>query len=252
MRTTRLAQTRPAILVLGCDEVGSAVARELHVVGSAIVLIDDVDPPWARRGMSYVDAWYVGGATLEGIDACFCASAKSIPAVLARGDMIAATTRSWQGVAAALRPAALVDARLSVPTDDLDAFDGFVTIAERRRVDAARSSHVSASCTGRFSTRFEIAERVIGGELVGELGGDPVIAPASGALRALSAHGARVAAGQTVLEVETSGDPHRCFGIEPSARAVAHRVAAAIRQALPEKSPASLPARWREPGVPIA
>src|SRR5439155_9023929 len=58
------------------------------------------------------DAWYVGTAELVQVGACFCASVRSIPFVLDRRDMIAATTWSWQGVAAALHPVAIVDARV--------------------------------------------------------------------------------------------------------------------------------------------
>ena len=111
MRASSSVHDRPAVVVLGCDDVGSAIARTLHGSGAAVVLIDDADPPWAPRGMSYTDAWYAGGATLERVDACFCGSVRSLPAVLARGDVIAATTWSAPGVAATLRLVAVVEAR---------------------------------------------------------------------------------------------------------------------------------------------
>ena len=107
MGANALHKDRPVVIVVGCDDVGSAIACALHGAGAAVVLVDDADPPWARRGRSYADAWYVGGATLERVDACFCGSVRSIPAVLARGDMIAATAWSFQGVASALKPVAL-------------------------------------------------------------------------------------------------------------------------------------------------
>ena len=212
MRANSSRGARPIVIVIGCDDVGSAVARRLHREGADVVIVDDADPPWPRRGMSYADAWYVGGATLEGIDACFCASVKSIPAVLARGDMIAATTWSWRGVAAAIGPVACFDLR--DPPRAIAHPDGY-------RVDAPHA--------GRFLTRLEIAERVVAGEIVGELGAFAVIAPVSGVLRALSARGARVAAGQTLIEVDPSGDPARCFGIEPFAAEVARSIAASLR-----------------------
>jgi len=93
---------RPVAVVIGCDDIGSAIAWTLHCAGLAVALVDAADPPWPRRGMSYTDAWYVGGATLEQVDACFCTSVRSVPTVLARGDMIAATTWSWEGVVTAL------------------------------------------------------------------------------------------------------------------------------------------------------
>jgi len=101
---------RPVAIVLGCGDVGSAVALALHQAGLAVVLADEADPSWHRRGMAFTNAWYVGTAELENEGACFCASLKSIPSILARR-MIAATTWSWPGVAAGLKPEILVDAR---------------------------------------------------------------------------------------------------------------------------------------------
>ena len=196
---------RPVVIVVGCDDLGSAIARGLHVGGAAVVLIDAADPPWARRGMSYTDAWYVGGATLDGVDACFCASVKSIPALLDRGDTIAATTWSLHGVAVALQPIAFVDSR---------------AIA---RIPSSMP-RVGAAHPGRFLTRHRIAERVEAGERLGEISGVAVHAPVAGVLRGLAARGARVVAGQTLAEIDESGDPSRCFGVSAKAQAAAQGV----------------------------
>src|SRR5436190_10704245 len=112
MRRVNEIGIRPAAIVIGCGDVGSAVAHALHRAGCGVVLVDHADPPWTRRGMAYTDAWYVGTAELAQVRACFCASVRSIPFVLDRRDMIAATTWSWQGVAAALQPIAIIDARV--------------------------------------------------------------------------------------------------------------------------------------------
>ena len=103
---------RPVMVVLGAGDVGSAVALLLHRAGTAVVLCDEVDPAWPRRGMAFTDAWYLGSAELDGEAALFCASVKSIPAVLDHHRHIAATTWSWRGVAEALGAVALVDARM--------------------------------------------------------------------------------------------------------------------------------------------
>ena len=113
IRRVSARDQRPVVVVLGCGDVGSAVAHALHCAGCATVLIDDADPAWPRRGMAFTDAWYVGAAELEGVTAGFCASVRSIPFVLEHGDRIAATTWSWRGVAAALQPLAVIDARVA-------------------------------------------------------------------------------------------------------------------------------------------
>ena len=257
---------RAVVVVVGCDDVGSAVAHALHVAGFAVVLVDDIDPAWIRRGRSYTDAWYVGGATLDGVDACFCGSVRSIPAVLARGDMIAATTWSWSGIAAAVRPHALVETRpgcraglSSVRPSELEGVlavgvrttqvagwhadiviagattADFGTAAERRSLRGARAGAVAepigvdAVHAGRFRTRREIAERVEVGDVIGHLDRHAIVAPATGVLAGLAARGARVVAGQPVAEIEPGGDPQRSFGIAAEERAIARRVCAAVR-----------------------
>ena len=102
------AVERPVAIVVGADDVGSAVAVALHRSGFATVICDDIDPPWARRGMSFTNAWYFGNAELDGEAAVFCASAKSISPVLRRDGLIAATSWSWHGIAPALAPVAIV------------------------------------------------------------------------------------------------------------------------------------------------
>ena len=261
MRNVNHKRDRPLVIVLGCDEIGSALAHALHGAAHAVVVIDGVDPGWPRRGRSYVDAWYVGGATLEQVDACFCASAKSVGPILARGEMIAATTWSWQGIAELAKPLAVVETRERETTPREIArpplLDDVLTIGVRTgrvggwpadiAIAAAPSSHPIAGATrgtvdrcppvrilaplaGRFRTRFEISDWVDRGEVIGETGGFAVIAPASGILVALSARGARIAAGQLIAEIDQTPSTGAAFGIEPHARAVAHEVCAAIRR----------------------
>ena len=64
--TVQATFLRSAAIVLGCGEVGSAVALALHRARFAVVLVDEADPAWHRRGMAFTNAWYVGNAQLEG------------------------------------------------------------------------------------------------------------------------------------------------------------------------------------------
>jgi xanthine dehydrogenase accessory factor len=259
------------VVVAGCDEVGSAIAHALHIAGFAVVLVDDIDPGHIRRGRSYTDAWYVGGATLDGVDACFCGSVKSIPAVLARGDMIAATTWSMMGVAAALRPHALVETRpgcrAGVAAARPPVLDGALAVGVRttrvagwradvviaaafdddssasqqamsraRGRDRTRSTPIPVEVAhgGRFRTRREIPERVDVGDVLGDLDRHTIVAPASGVLAGLAARGARIAAGQPVAEIDPAGEPRQSFGIGAEERAIARRACAAVRSDRPK------------------
>ncbi len=260
--TKRASFPNPTAIVLGCGEVGSAVAVALHQAGLAVVLADEADPSCHRRGMAFTNAWYVGNAELESEGACFCASLKSIPSILSRR-MIAATTWSWPGVAASLEPALLVDARgRKRPGTDvlrgrvpltIGIGPGFVAgesvdvaienpaeIPSGRRAQPPEWGHpdsgypLGAGCAscfaveaprhGRFMTERRIADVVRAGEIVGGLGNEPVAAPIDGVLLGLSARGARVESGDTLVEVDPGGLPHRCYGIGAGPRRLAARV----------------------------
>jgi xanthine dehydrogenase accessory factor len=258
---------RPVVVVLGAGDVGSAVALLLHRAGTAVVLCDEVDPAWLRRGMAFTNAWYLGGAELGGEAAMFCASVKSIPAVLDRHRLIAATTWSWRGVAQALGAVALVDARLRKRNKSADLRSGALTtiglgpgFIAGANVDvaietawgdrlgavidsgptlsfvahwpaiggAARERFVYAPAAGRFTTNRRIAGRVLKGELVGAVGAQIVTAPLDGVLRGLTARGARVGPGTKILEVDPRGDPALCYGPEERPLAIARGVLAAL------------------------
>lgn len=261
--TKQASFPHPAAIVLGCGEVGSAVAFALHQAGLAVVLADEADPSCHRRGMAFTNAWYVGNAELESEGACFCASLKSIPSILARR-MIAATTWSWPGVATSLEPTLLVDARgrKRRPSDVLRGRvpvtigigSGFVggenvdvAIADPAEIpsgcggqptgslhpaDSGRaggvgftsSFAVAASRHGRFMTERRIGDLVRAGQIVGGLGNEAIAAPIDGVLLGLSARGARVEAGDTLVEVDPDGQPHRCYGIGAEPRRLAASV----------------------------
>lgn len=265
--TTQASFPRSAAIVLGCGEVGSAVALALHQAGLAVVLVDEADPAWHRRGMAFTNAWYVGTAELEGEGACFCASLKSIPSILARR-MIAATTWSWPGVAAGLHPALLVDARGRrrrgtevlrghvpvtigigpgfVDGENVDVAlelcagneggSGGLRADNAEAVDANPPFGVarSVTCTveaprhGRFITERRIGEYVRVGQVVGGLGNEIIKAPGSGVLLGLTARGARIEPGDTLVEVDGAGVAHRCHGVGAGPRQVASRLLCAL------------------------
>ncbi|MGJ7512443.1 hypothetical protein [Variovorax sp. GT1P44] len=64
----------PTVLILGCGDVGSAVAHRLFMLGANVVMQDIASPAHPRRGMAFADAMFVGTATLEGVVACLAPS----------------------------------------------------------------------------------------------------------------------------------------------------------------------------------
>jgi len=231
---------RPVAVVIGSGEVGSAIAVVLHRAGFAAVVCDEVDPAWPRRGMA---------SELDREAAVFCASLKSIPAVLDRRRLIAATTWSWRGVASAVDAVAIVDATLDLeraplatrgpehdepikvlvgpPACASAAVDATVHV-NLAPSDDERLVVVRAQRSGRFATARRIGDRVFKGDVVGAIGTLAVAAPRDGALRGLTARGARVREGQEVVEVDPRGDPVRCYGLSEAAVAAGREVLGAL------------------------
>jgi xanthine dehydrogenase accessory factor len=177
---------------------------------------------------------------------------KSIPSVLDRKGLIAATSWSWQGIAASLAPDVLVDTRTAAKGSPENlrarAPQGLLTlgcgpaIAADGRVDIVIDTGFPDSCAaggsserllraprpGRMRSQFRIGELVEAHEPIGDVNGAALLAPVGGVLRGLSARGARVAAGQIVIDVDPRGDPAACYGIDPWAARVAARVIGAL------------------------
>jgi hypothetical protein len=164
----------------------------------------------ARHGLH--QCLYLGNAELDGEGACFCASLKSMPSILARR-MIAATTWSWQGIAAAFETSVLVDARGPRRRNDVGARGRVpITLADTP-VGNVGTSSTEAPRAGRFMTERRIGDTVRAGEVVGAVGSDAVRAGADGVLLGLAARGARIEIGDPLVEVDSVGPKHACFGI---------------------------------------
>lgn len=262
---------RDIALVIGAAELGSAVAVRLHESGYAVVLCDEVDPLGIRRGMSFVDAWYIGTASVENVRATFCGSIRSIPTVLANPRTIAATTWSWRGVAGQLAPSLVVDARQETNAAlHLRAVaDGALTVGIGSTHVAGRSADVTvalpphgtaepelsvvhATTGGRFHTARHIGDTVSAGDAIGGVGAKAIVAPVAGVLRGLAARGSHVAGGAIVVEIDRRNDPVRCFLICESCDSAARAVLAHVRgaPALPVASSAAT--RVVAQPVPIA
>jgi len=240
-------------IILGCGDVGSAVAVTLHRAGFAVVIADEADPPWHRRGMTFTDAWYTGIAELDGEGACFCASLKSVPSILARR-MIAGTTWSWLGIASAFETSIVVDAR-GPRQRGQESLRGPIPIVIDAGSEIEAGAVLDPVCTikarryGRFATEHRIGDFVRAGEIVGAVANDAVEAPARGVLLGLTGRGARIQPGDVIVEVDPARTKHGCHGIEDAARRTALRVLAECRIRLGSSSGCNTPTAKSESPV---
>lgn len=257
-------------LVLGCGDVGSAVALALWRGGFATVLADVARPAAIRRGMAFTDAWFAGSATLDGVTACFVSASRFDGAAHTHAAGIVATDLDSMAFMRDVGAAVLVDARMRkrgpapqlrglapltigagpgfVATGHVDVvietawgaalgavcFCGSAAAYDGRPREVAgygRDRYLYAAQGGVFRTAARIGQRVGAGEIVGTLDGEPCAAPLDGVLRGLAADGAMVFAGKKVIEVDPTGERAACFGIAPRAAKIADGVLEAVRSA---------------------
>jgi xanthine dehydrogenase accessory factor len=226
-----------SILVCGIGEIASAAARRLFAEGYAVALHQETPPRTLWRGMAFADAWFDGGARMDGFEArciekkvefLYGLRGRSFIPVLRRPFADVVEMWSWDIVVAAsdsgLKPRLLkgqadITIGLGPPFTAGDDCDMVLEIdgpdpgaiirngrpPERRPrgvdVDFADGCPVITPVAGRFTSVQVIGEAVQSGELLGFIGGMPVPAPLAGKLRGLVRPGSDVAAGTTVAEI---------------------------------------------------
>jgi hypothetical protein len=77
-------------------------------------------------------------------------------------------------------------------------------------------------------TERRIGDSVRTGQIVGGLGNQVIVAPASGVLLGLAARGARIEPGDTLVEVDPAGIAFRCHCVDEDSRRVATKVVSVL------------------------
>jgi hypothetical protein len=103
---------RPTAVILGLNEIASAIAVRVHRMGYGVVMSHDPNPPVIRRGMAFFDALYDDPVTLDGLTAVRVENAvKALAQVLAH-ERIAVTRNSLSELLVLGEIAVLIDARM--------------------------------------------------------------------------------------------------------------------------------------------
>lgn len=224
---------KSCILVLGLDELASAVARRLLLAGYAVAMHAPAPPAILRRSMSFSDAWYDGAAVLEDVearradsDAEFLQalrSALTIP-ILTQRSIEAISRWPWDVVIDA-RPDPDAATRARIPAemtivlgpgaiagDDCDIVIEIGGNDPGAVIRSASASHaapampetlVHAPCTGLFLGVAAIGDLVSAGQVVGYVGSMPVEVPLFGRLRGLQRSGLHLPRGAPVAAITT-------------------------------------------------
>jgi hypothetical protein len=258
-------------VILGTNEIASAVAVRLHRAGFRVVLSYDPLPPVIRRKMAFHDALFDDAVAVEGIAARRADTGLEIRTSLAQTSGVTITELGLLDLIVIRGIDVLVDARMQkyLATPDLRRLGrlaiglgpGFACgvncdlaietrpgkagqiIREggadqpdgvsRRLGGHAGERFVRAECSGRWNTAIEIGTRVFKDFVVGHLGSAAVRAPFDGILRGIVRDGTEVPAGAKLLEIDARGRRAKWTGTDDRGRLIASAVAEAISRHRP-------------------
>jgi hypothetical protein len=258
---------RPLALVLGTNEIASAVAVHLVAAGSSVVLSHDPFPPVMRRAMAFHDALFGDKAVVEGIEGELAETGTEIAVILAKPCRVAVTPLHLSDLIALRYAQVLVDARMQkhrvtpdlrgvahlaiglgpnfasgvncdIAIETRPARNG--TILTHGQTDPAdgeaaplggvgKERFVYAEHEGLWHTPIEIGMRVFKGFVVGYLDGSMIRAPIDGRVRGIARDSTRVPARVKLLEIDPRGRRAKWTGIDARGQAIAQATVRATR-----------------------
>ncbi|CAL75639.1 conserved hypothetical protein [Bradyrhizobium sp. ORS 278] len=259
---------KPLALVLGTNEIASAIAAKLSHARFAIVLCHDAFPPVIRRGMAFHDVLFGEPRDIDGVSGAKAESIADVVQIHRDPGRVAVTGMHLTDIIAYRYPSVIVDARMQkhLVTPDLRGVAGIAVgigprfaighncdiaiethpcetgaiVAEghTRNADgkardlggAGRERFIYSDQDAVWYTPLDIGTRVYKGLQLGSLGGTPVLAPLDGALRGIARDGLRVPANVKLLEIDPRGRHGAWTGMDERGQSIAASVVSAVHQ----------------------
>ncbi len=253
-------------VVLGTNEIASAIAVFLSRFGRAVALTHDPLAPVIRRKMAFHDALYDNSPLIEATAAARIESASELFEIALREDRVAVTSLGLTDLLVLGPLDIIVDARMhkrgvmprlrGLARVTIGLGPGFTArgncdVAIETRPDRAglvlregttepqdgapsllggvgAERFVYTDAAGRWRTALDIGARVFKGVVLGHLDGAPIAAPIDGVLRGLARDGAEMPAGVKLIEVDPRGRASKWTGIDDRARAIAEATVRAV------------------------
>ncbi len=260
-------QSQPLAVLLGTNEIASAVAVALTRAKYKVVMSHDPFPPVIRRGMAFHEALYGDFAELSGIAGERAETLLEIAAVTARKDKVAVTSLSLTDLLALRVADVLIDARMQKHRMTPD-FRGLARItiglgpkfvvgancdiaietrpsragaivqsgateepdgAARRLGDAGRERFVYSQRAGIWRTPVEIGMWVPKNFVIGRHAGAPVFAPLEGIVRGVARDSTFAPAGVKIVEIDPRDRAAASTETDERGRVLANATLAAMR-----------------------
>ena len=256
-------------IVLGTNEIASAIAVRLCWGRFRIVMSHDPFPPVVRRGMAFHDALYDDRAEVDGIVARRAETAMEIVEALAEQGKVVVTRRQLTDIITLKSPAVLIDARMqkSRTIPDLRGLARLTIgvgpkFAVHQNCDIAVETHpastgalvengetrlgdgvarilggvgkerfVYSTCDGVWRTPLDVGALVFRGFVLGYQDRIAVRAPMDGYLRGIARDGVHAPKGVKLVEIDPRGRSACWTGSDERGRRIAEAVVAAIEKA---------------------
>jgi hypothetical protein len=260
--------TRRFALLLGTNEIASAIAAKLTGAGFAVVMSHDIFPPVIRRGMAFHDALFGEVREVEGVIGERADSIREVDVIHAEPHQVAVTEMHLMDIIALRSPSVIIDARMQkhrVAPDIRGVARITVGVGPQFAIgvncDIAIETHPVATGTilshgttrladgmarplggvgrdrfrysdrcGIWHTPVDIGTRVYKGLQLGFLAGQPVLAPIDGTLRGIVRDGAHVPDGVKLLEIDPRGRKACWTGMDERGRAIGTGAVTAIQK----------------------
>lgn len=253
------------ILLRGGGDLATGVAYRLHKAGFPVIVLELPHPLVVRRRVALATAVLEGEIQVEDLRGVRVDSAAEAWAVALTGDVAVLVAPELPGepLDAAF---AIVDARMVKHNIDTNIEQAALVIGLGPGFTAGEDCHavietmrghtlgrviwhgaampntgtpgivagkgaervLRAPVDGIANWGKEIGDRVLAGERIGSVGGQPVVAPFDGVLRGLIAPGTEVKLGIKVGDVDARGTVESCFTISEKALAIGGGVVEAV------------------------
>lgn len=253
------------IMIRGAGDIATGIALRLHRAGFQIVMTEIEEPLSIRRTVCFSEAVRNGETTVEGVKAVLVHNRREVGANLAAGNIpviVDPEAKRRKG----LLPDVFVDAALAKKNLGTDLSFAPIVIAVGPGFTAGVDCHaviesmrghtlgrvitegttipntgtpgdiggytierlLRTPCAGRFKTVRKIGDIVEAGEVVAEVGGQPVKSQIKGVLRGLLADDTSVPEGLKCGDVDPRCKPENCMTASDKALSIGGGVLEAI------------------------
>jgi xanthine dehydrogenase accessory factor len=253
------------VLIKGAGDLATGVAVRLFRCGFRLAMTEIPRPLMVRRTVSFGEAVYEGKVQVEGIEAIRAADCCEARAAIASGKIPILIDPAAHCLGE-LRPTVVVDAimakhnlgtRITDAPTVIALGPGFTAGVDCHAVVETNRGHslgrvithgsaepdtgqpgeiggktnerlVRAPVTGVVIAKAAIGERVAEGQILAQVGNEPVCSGTAGVLRGMIRSGAEVSAGTKIGDVDPRAEPGHCYLVSDKSLAIAGGVLEAL------------------------